>query len=556
MNRRTLLSGLAAAGAAGAITTADWLRWFRSNGVPGTKKELGIAEAVADEGPDPNFLIYWFQEGGWDGYSMFNPIDTSNDATMTIPAGELHPNPSWSNQRYRTPNYGTAPVNPAATKGNITYGYLAQEGLDLFPDLAVVSSHHGNPFHSGGRWDYHYGSYNHDMAKARAADERTVLQAFTEAYGASYLLPHIAWHRWLSDGELSVSGYPEGTGYYEKLGPPYAHTIYGRTPGVLRSVLKQIQSLTTNARDDRIRKFVDNLHTNFVNGKNGPSVASFDAAVKLHAAQVGKVGVTFSPAQMFADPALREYFGIHADDEATSAAEVNGNPARSKDSPRTNVQAMMTWELMSKGLSIAFHLESRDVRGFDTHFSRKAVFDTKGQQDQAKRMKTELWDPLKALVQKMKGTEYKASGKSYWDHSTIVLASEMGRFCYGDVEEILKDSADDKYGRIMDQDVCQHSKVNSVAFLGGRVKGDRQWGRVGSSTMDAIPLLPDGSLDPAYDAVTGELKAAKPSDGSFVPDAGHVYATALALTGLDPDQLRKDGKGRNTAPALAFVTKK
>ncbi len=554
MNRRTLLSGLAAAG---AITTADWLRWFRSNGVPGTKKELGIAEAVADEGPDPSFLLYWFQEGGWDGYSMFNPIDTPNHADLVIPAGTLNPSPGWSSQRYRPKGYGASPLGPPATVGNITHGYLAQEGLDLFGDLAVVSSHYGNAFHSGGRWDYHYGTYGHDMSKARGSDERTVLQAFTEAHGASFLLPHIAWHRWLSDGELSVSGYPDGTGYYEKLGPPHAHTIYGKTPTQLRAVLKQIQSLTTNARDDRIRKFVDNLHANFVNGKNGPSVTAFDAAVKIHAAQVGKVGATFSPAKMFTDPALREEFGIHADDEATSAAEVNGNPARSKDSPRTNVQAMMTWELMSKGLSIGFHIESRDVRGYDTHFSRDAVFKTKGQQDQAKRMKQELWDPLKVLVKKLKETEYKGSGKSYWDYSTIVLASEMGRYCYGDVEKILTDADDKKYDRIMAQDVCEHSRVNSVAFLGGRVTGNRQWGRVGTSTLDAIPLMPDGTLDPSYDATTGALKAGKEATpGSFVPGAGHVYATALALAGLDPVQLTKDGKGKNTSPPLAFVTKK
>ena len=46
------------------------------------------------------------------------------------------------------------------------------------------------------------------------------------------------------------------------------------------------------------------------------------------------------------------------------------------------------------------------------------------------------------------------------------------------------------------------------------------------------------------------------SSQSFVPGAGHVYATALALAGLDPDKLRTEGKGKNTAPPLAFVTKK
>ncbi|MCU0655026.1 MAG: DUF1501 domain-containing protein [Polyangiaceae bacterium] len=552
MKRRALLAGLAAGS---VISTTDWLRWFRANGVPGTGKELGIASAVADEAPDPSFLIYWFQEGGWDGYSMFNPIDTPNHAEMVIPAGELNPNPGWSKQRYRPTGYGTSPLDPPRTQGNITYGYLAKEGLDLFGDLAVLSSHYGNSFHSGGRWDYHHGTYSHDLAAQREADERTVLQAFAEAYGASYLLPHVAWHRWLSDGELSLSSYPEGTGYYEKLGPPHAHTVYGRTSAELRKVLQQIQTLTGNARDDRIRKFVDNLHGNFLKEKNGPTVAAFDAAVKIHAAQVGKIGVSFTPSKMFNDPALREEFGVKGDDEATSAAEVNGNPARSKGTPRVNVQALITWELLSRGLSIAFHLESRDVRGYDTHYKRTSVFQTKGQQDQAERMKSELWDPLKALVKKMKETPYKATGKSYWDYSTIVLASEMGRYCYGDVDKILADADDKKYERIMDQDICEHSRVNSVAFLGGRVKGNRQWGRVGSSTLDAIPLLPSGALDPAYDPVTGELKpGANPDPSSFVPGPGHVYATALALAGLDPIKLKAEGKGRNESPPLSFLT--
>jgi hypothetical protein len=35
-----------------------------------------------------------------------------------------------------------------------------------------------------------------------------------------------------------------------------------------------------------------------------------------------------------------------------------------------------------------------------------------------------------------------------------------------------------------------------------------------------------------------------------VPNAGHVYSTALALTGLDPT-----GKGKNKEPALTFIKK-
>jgi len=34
-----------------------------------------------------------------------------------------------------------------------------------------------------------------------------------------------------------------------------------------------------------------------------------------------------------------------------------------------------------------------------------------------------LWTPLKALVAKLKATPYAATGKSYWDFTTIVLAT-------------------------------------------------------------------------------------------------------------------------------------
>ena len=64
-----------------------------------------------------------------------------------------------------------------------------------------------------------------------------MLQAFCEAYGANAPLPHVSWHRWLSDGELSEATYTEGKGYYEKLGPAYAHTVYGQTPADMRARL-------------------------------------------------------------------------------------------------------------------------------------------------------------------------------------------------------------------------------------------------------------------------------------------------------------------------------
>ncbi|MGZ6070673.1 MAG: hypothetical protein ACXWK8_05615 [Myxococcaceae bacterium] len=557
MKRRQFLTG-ALAGT--AITTLDWLRFFRSFGVPGTKKELGIAEAAAAElAATPHFLIYWFQEGGWDGYAMFNPLDTRNDATLVIPAGTLNPSPSWTDQLYRPSGYGTPPNDPPITRGNITYGFLASDGMaSLANDLAVVSSHHGNEFHSGGRWDYHYGKYSHSLSASRGDDERTVMQAFCEAYGASTLLPNVSWHRWLADGELSLANYPEGTGYYEKLGPPYAHTIYGKLPEDMRNRLRQIQGLTANARDARIRTFVDALHRNFVADKNSESVKAFASAVQIHQSLVGGQ-VTVDPNAMFTDSALRSEFNIQPADETTSAAVINGNPARSKETPNTNVQAMMAYELMTKGLSIGFWIESRDVRGFDTHFPRRGVFqyqNPRGQQNQLARMKADLWSPLLALVARLKSTQHPVTGKSYWDHTTIVLASEMGRMMNADAGSILQSSATDadKYSQIMDQDVCQHWLVSSAAFLGGTVQGNRQWGRVGTVTQDAIPLMPDGTLDPAFDPLTGLLRSgATQSPNSVVSDCGHVYATALYLSGLDPDGLRTQGKGKNTSGPLRFI---
>jgi hypothetical protein len=126
MHRRSFLQAVAGTS---VITTLDWLRWFRSFGVPGTAKELGIATAAAQAATEPHYLVYWFQEGGWDGYSMFNPLDTRNDATLVIPAGTLNPNPSWSDQLYRPSGYGTAPNDPPKTQGNITYGFLARTAL-------------------------------------------------------------------------------------------------------------------------------------------------------------------------------------------------------------------------------------------------------------------------------------------------------------------------------------------------------------------------------------------------------------------------------------------
>ena len=220
--------------------------------------------------------------------------------------------------------------------------------------MAVVSSHQGNTFHSGGRWDYQYGKYPSYAALTaqRGPTERSLLQAFAEVYGANYPMANVSWHRWLSDGELEEANYPEGTGFYEKLGPAYAHTVYGRTPAEMRNRLAQLGGVTAGARTARIRSFVDNLHQNFIAEHNGESVAAFSSAVDIYKQLTSGTGVIVNPGTLFTDPALRAEFGVTAADEATNSTSVNGNPARSKDSPMVNVQALMAYELMTKGLSL------------------------------------------------------------------------------------------------------------------------------------------------------------------------------------------------------------
>src|SRR5581483_3176690 len=155
-----------------------------------------------------------------------------------------------------------------------------------------------------------------------------------------------------------------------------------------------------------------------------------------------------------------------------------------------------------------------------------SIFSNQGQTDQLQNMQQNLWTPLKALVNRLKTTACPGTMGSFWDYTTIVLCSEMGRTISGDVAAILMDNTtyptdQAKYDNIMQQDCCQHREVNSVAFLGGTVQGDRQYGRVGSSSLKGIPLMPDGSLDPAFDPVTGLLKSGQTqSANSFVSDSG------------------------------------
>jgi hypothetical protein len=219
---------------------------------------------------------------------------------------------------------------------------------------------------------------------------------------------------------------------------------------------------------------------------------------------------------------------------------------------------MMTYELMRAGLSCAFWIESRDIRKYDSHRNRRGLWESdgrtpRGQTDQTQWMKEDLWDPLITLVELLKTTPYKNTGKSLWDLTTIVLTSEFGRTIHGDVDGIQKMSASDaeKQKQIDGQDICQHWKVTSAVFLGGKVKGNTQWGAIGEKTLLAIPLLPDGTMDPAYDPLNGTLIPGRtPSEQGSIPNHGDVYATALYLADIDPK-----GRGRNDRGPLKFIKK-
>src|SRR5690606_21912786 len=106
-----------------------------------------------------------------------------------------------------------------------------------------------------------------------------------------------------------------------------------------------------------------------------------------------------------------------------------------------------------------------------------------------------LWNPLRALVSRLKSTEAPgAAGASLYDRTTIVVCSEMGRTIHGTVDDLINDPNMDnatKYRAIMEQDCCQHWRVNGAAFLGGAVRRNTQFGRVGTQTLDAIPIRPD-----------------------------------------------------------------
>lgn len=548
-NRRSFLRHLGVTAA--SLTCVDFLSYFASAGLPNESQTATLAKDAARANDNPRFLIYWFLEGGWMGYDMFNPVITPNNL--------MHRLKNISEERYRILKFGEEGFG-IYNHGNIRYGYLAEPGKNLFQDLAVLSSMHTGSFHSGDRLKAHLGDYNFKLQDDRQEDERSVMQAFAEVYGQPYVLPNLSWHWWLSDGELNEVQYTGRKGYYHALGPVHAHTIYAGTPAKLKKFLLRMQAESGDTVNRQIQKFLENAHEEFLKDENIEAVKSYHSARQIYL-QLAARGLRLDKnmlQKLFSDPALKKEFSVKPTDELITYRSVNGNKARSKFAPNTNVQALMTYELMRAGLACAFWIESRDIRRFDSHKNRGQLWESDrqtplGQTDQTTMMKEDLWNPLAALVKRLKETPYQSGQSSLFDHTTIVLTSEFGRTIHGDVEAIVKKNLPDqeKEKQIDGQDICQHWKVTSSAFLGGRVKGDSQYGRVGEKTLLAIPLMPDGGLDPAYDPLTGELMPGREKNPkSSIPNHGDVYATALYLSGINPK-----GKGRNERGPLKFIQK-
>lgn len=549
MDRRSFLSKTSKT--VGGLAATDFFTYFLSGGHGSLSPAVsGAVSDHAKEADEPRFLIYWFMEGAWMSYDMFGPVvPTRNDSAF----GDLPRDPGdWgviSDQIYRTKDLSPEDFR---RHGEIFHGPLAEDGKDLFGEMAILSSALTGSGHTRDRFKAHYGNYTVDMKAPREPDERTVLQSFCEQAGRSYLLPNLNWHRWLSDGELDIAAYPEGTGIYHALGPSWAHIIYPQTPKYTRNLIDQTLKMRNDARNHAVQGFLDRSRRSLLADRNSPELKSFASALDMYKRLVEGTPEKVESRTLFLDPTLREEFGVAPADEEVHYELINQTLPRSKYTPNINVQAMMMYELMTQGLSCAGWLENRLVRGFDHHWSRSKI--VSGYPfDQRKMMRRELWDPLKTFVRKLKETEYGSSGNSYYDYTTIVLSSEFGRTVGGDIASILDKtdmSEEDKREQILSQDISAHNPVNSCAFLGPRVRGGTQFGWVGQQTMQPIPVHPEtGDTDPRYDR-EGNLLAgySEPSPGFIMPNHGHIYSTALKLAGVDPK-----GAGRNESQHLPFI---
>ncbi len=549
MNRRGFLAK--SAQAAGALAASDFFSYSLSGGLDSLSPVLtGAVKEHAKEASEPRFLVYWFMEGAWMSYDMFGPVlPYRNDASFADLPRDSGDWGEISEHVYRTKDLAPEDFR---RHGEIFHGPLAEDGRELFGEMAILSSALTGSGHTRDRFKAHYGQYTVDMKARREPDERTVLQAFCENAGRPYLLPNLNWHRWLSDGELDIAAYPEGTGIYHALGPVWAHLIYPQTPKFTRSLVRQTLAMRNDARNHSVQRFLEQPRQALLADRNSPELQSFASALDVYKRLIQGNDESVDTQAMFLDASLREEFEVEPSDEEIHFELINQTLPRSKYTPNINVQAMMMFEMMTKGLSCAGWLENRLVRGFDHHWSRKKIL-SGYPFDQREMMRAELWTPLKTFVRKLKETEYGGTGNSFYDYTTIVLASEFGRTVGGSIESILGNSdlvEAEKREQILSQDISAHNPVNSCAFIGPRVRGGTQFGWVGQKTFQPIPIHPvTGDLDPRYDR-DGNLRQGfhEPSDGFIMPNHGHIYSTALKLAGVDPK-----GAGRNESLHLPFV---
>ena len=302
------------------LTCADFLSHFSVHGMPyQPRADRFAAEAVAAN-ENPHFLVYWYLEGGWCGYDMFNPVNTENNVIKRLE--------NVSDERYRVLDWGQDDFT-INTEGNIRYGYLAEPGKPLFRNMAVLSSMHTGSGHSRDRLKVHMGDYDLKPTEERSDDERSVMQAFAEVYGQPYVLPSLSWHWWLSDGELNEVQYTGRRGYYHALGPVHAHTIYAGTPAKLRKLLLRVEESSGDQVARRIDAFLENAHSEILKDENIIAVRSYHSARNIYQQLTGR-GRSLDRSQLqqlFRDPALREEFGVTANDELVTYRSVNGNKA-------------------------------------------------------------------------------------------------------------------------------------------------------------------------------------------------------------------------------------
>ena len=125
-------------GSIAGLTCADFLSYFSAYGMPDEGKATRMAKDATRASENPRFLVYWYLEGGWCGYDMFNPVNTENNVLKRLD--------NISDERYRVLEWGQDD-HTIKTHGNVRYGYLAEPGMDLFADMAILSSMHTGSGH-------------------------------------------------------------------------------------------------------------------------------------------------------------------------------------------------------------------------------------------------------------------------------------------------------------------------------------------------------------------------------------------------------------------------